>query len=152
MLFRSTDSPIVKLTTSLFNGQNYLAWSGSVIMFLKGRGKMGYINGRIKAPNTEDASYDKWEMENSTIMTWICHSMIPEIGEGFLDMVTAQDIWETMANTYSRKGNSTQIFELRRLIGRSEQGGNECASVLHLTIHKLEMFGSLFGLQLHLPC
>ena len=48
--------------------------------------------------------------------------MVPEIAEGFLDMATAQDIWETMANTYSRKGNSAQIFERRRLIGRSEQG------------------------------
>ena len=78
---------------------------------------MGYINGRIKAPSTEDAAYDKWEMENSIVMTWLCHSMIPEIGEGFLDMATAKDIWETMASTYARKGNSAQIFELRRLIG-----------------------------------
>ena len=83
---------------------------------------MGYINGRIKAPSTEDATYDKWEMENSIVMTWLIHSMIPEIGEGFLDMATAQDIWEIMANTYSRKGNSAQIFELQLLIGRSEQG------------------------------
>ena len=46
---------------------------------------MGYINGGIKAPSTEDASYDKWEMENSIVMTWLVHSMVPEIGEGFLD-------------------------------------------------------------------
>ena len=75
---------------------------------------MGYINGRIKAPSTEDATYDKWEMENSIVMTWLCHSMTPEIGEGFLDMATAQDIWETMVNTYSRNGNSTKKFELRQ--------------------------------------
>ena len=116
------DNPNLKITTSLFNGHNFLAWSQSVTLFLKGRGKMGYVNGRIKAPNTEDTTYDKWEMENSIVMTWLVHSMIPEIGKGFLDMATAQDIWETMANTYSRKGNSAQIFELRRLIGRSEQG------------------------------
>ena len=116
------DNPNLKITTSLFNGNNYLAWSQSVTLVLKGRGKMGYINGRIQAPNTEDTTYDKWEMENSIVMTWLCHSMILEIGEGFLDMATAHDIWETMANTYARRGNSAQIFELRRLIGRSEQG------------------------------
>ena len=104
------DSSNVRLTTSLFNGQNYLAWSGSVIMSLKGRGKMGYINGKIKAPQPEDTLNDKWEMENSTVMTWLCHSMVPEIVEGFLDMAIAQDIWDTMVNTYSRKGNSAQIF------------------------------------------
>ena len=86
------DSPNVKLTTSLFYGHNYVAWSSSVVMSLKGRGKMGYINGKIKAPSIEVATYDKWEMENSTVMTWLCHSMVPEIAEGFLDMETTQDI------------------------------------------------------------
>ena len=103
-------------------------------LFLKGRGKLGYINGRIKAPSTEDATYDKWEMENSIVMTWLIHSMIPEIGECFLDMAIAQDIWETMANTYSRNGNFAQIFELRRLIGRSEQG-EMSVTVLHIPFH-----------------
>ena len=53
---------------------------------------MGYINGRIKALSAEDATYNKWEMENSIVMTWFFHSMLPEIGEGFLDMGTAHDI------------------------------------------------------------
>ena len=66
---------------------------------------MGYVNGRITAPSTEDASYDKWEMEISIVMTWLVHSMVPEIGESFLDMVIAQEIWETVANAYSKKGN-----------------------------------------------
>ena len=44
---------------------------------------MEYANGRITAPNTKDASYDKWKMENSIVMTWLVHSMIPEIGEFF---------------------------------------------------------------------
>ena len=88
--------------------------------FLRAEERWGTSNGRIKAPSTEDATYDKWEMKNSIVMTWLIHSLTPEIGEGFLDMAIAQDIWETMAKTYSRKGNSAQIFELRRLIGRSE--------------------------------
>ena len=78
-------------------------------LFLKSRGKMGYINERIKAPSIEDAGYGKWEMENCIIITQLIHSMVPEIREGFLDMATAQDIWETVANTCSRKGNSTHI-------------------------------------------
>ena len=67
------DNPNLKITTSLFNGKNFLAWSQSVTLFLKGRGKIGYINGRIKAPSTEDATYEKWEMENSIVMAWLIH-------------------------------------------------------------------------------
>ena len=63
------DNPNMKITTSLFNGQNYLAWSQSVRLFLNSREKLGYVNGRIKVPSTKDATYDKWEMENSAVMT-----------------------------------------------------------------------------------
>ena len=37
-------------------------------------------------------------------------------------MDIAQTIWESVAAIYSRKGNSAQVFELQRAIGRSEQG------------------------------
>ncbi|CAL5430126.1 unnamed protein product [Camellia sinensis] len=119
-----TDSlhPSQKITTSLFNGQNYLAWSQSLTIFLKSKGKMGYVDGRVQAPSITDTGYDQWEITNSLIMGWLIHSMVPEIGEGYLSMDTAQDIWEAVATTYSRKGNFSQTFELRRSIDRSVQG------------------------------
>ncbi|XP_028075784.1 uncharacterized protein LOC114278017 [Camellia sinensis] len=48
--------------------------------------------------------------------------MVPELGEGYLSMETAQDIWEAVAVTYSRKGNFSQAFELRRSIESTLQG------------------------------
>ncbi|XP_028103725.1 uncharacterized protein LOC114302845 [Camellia sinensis] len=119
-----TDSlhPGQKITTSLFNGQNYLAWSQSLTIFLKSKGKMEYVDGRVQAPNITDTGYDQWEITNSLIMGSLIHSMVPEIGEGYLSMDTAQDIWEAVATTYSRKVNFSQTFELRRSIDRSVQG------------------------------
>ncbi|GMP69233.1 hypothetical protein CsSME_00028568 [Camellia sinensis var. sinensis] len=83
---------------------------------------MGYVDGRIQAPSTTDSSYDQWEINNSLIMSWLIHSMVPELGEGYLSMETAQDIWEAVAVTYSRKGNFSQAFELRRSIESTLQG------------------------------
>ncbi|KAF5951314.1 hypothetical protein HYC85_009258 [Camellia sinensis] len=71
----------------------------------KSTGKMGYVEGRIQAPSTMDPSYDQWEITNSLIMGWLIHSMVLEIGEGYLAMDTAEDIREVVATTYSRKGN-----------------------------------------------
>ena len=39
-----------------------------------------------------------------------------------MSMDTAQDIWEVVATTYSRKGNFSQTFEFRRSIDRFVQG------------------------------
>ena len=48
--------------------------------------------------------------------------MVPEIGEGFYRMKTVKAIRDTVASTFSRRGNYTQEFELIRSIDRSEQG------------------------------
>ena len=118
----ATLDPNLKITTTPFNGQNFLTWSQAVSLYLKGRGKMGHLDGRISAPTTTDPGFDKWEIENSIIMAWLINSMVPEIGEGFYRMKTARDIWDTVASTFSRKRNAAQEFELLRSIDRSEQG------------------------------
>ncbi|GMP91283.1 hypothetical protein CsSME_00042045 [Camellia sinensis var. sinensis] len=66
---------------------------------------MGYVDGRIKAPGITDPSYDQWEITNSLIMRWLIHSMVPNIGEDYLSMDTAQNIWDAVITTYSPKGN-----------------------------------------------
>ncbi|GMP89483.1 hypothetical protein CsSME_00041034 [Camellia sinensis var. sinensis] len=57
----------LRITTSPFNGQNYLAWSQNLTIFLKSKGKMGY------------------EITNSLIMGWLIHSMVSEIEEGYFN-------------------------------------------------------------------
>jgi hypothetical protein len=39
---------------------------------------MRHLNGKIQEPKF-DPVYDKWEAENATIMSWLMHSMQPEI-------------------------------------------------------------------------
>ncbi|XP_028094472.1 uncharacterized protein LOC114294555 [Camellia sinensis] len=79
---------------------------------------MGYVDGRVQAPSITDTGYDQWEITNSLIMGWLIHFMVPEIGEGYLSMDTAQDIWEAVATTYSRKamgGSDLIIFRTTSL-------------------------------------
>ena len=71
---------------------------------------MGYVNGMITIPSSGDPDYAKWEIENSL---WLVHCMIPSIGEGFLSLATAKDVREVVADTYSRKGNVAQIYDLK---------------------------------------
>lgn len=37
-------------------------------MFIGGRGKLGYVNGRISGPETNDSKYDKRGPENWMVM------------------------------------------------------------------------------------
>ena len=83
---------------------------------------MGHLDGRVKTLQSTDAGYNKWEIENFVIMAWLINSMVPEIGESFYRMKIAEEIWDTVSSTFSRRGNNAQEFELLRSIDRSKQG------------------------------
>lgn len=47
-----------------FNGKNFLLWSQSILLVIRGRGKMGYITREISRPKVEDQAYANWELNN----------------------------------------------------------------------------------------
>ena len=62
------------------------------------------------------------------IMSWLLNSIQPEIGKPFLFLSTAKDIWDAVVKTYSKKGNATCIFELKRAIHETKQRGLDVLS------------------------
>ena len=74
-----TDSSKISPTTIHLNGDNFLRWSQSVRMYIRGRGKMGYLTGEKKAPAVDDPIYAIWDAENSMVMTWLVNSMEEDI-------------------------------------------------------------------------
>lgn len=45
---------------------------------------MGYVTGAISKPNTNDRTGDRWDFENSLIMSWLLDSMELEISGDLL--------------------------------------------------------------------
>ena len=45
-------------------------------------------------------------------MSSLLHSMISEIGEGFMSLDTAKDVWDTVFEIYSRRGYIAQVYDL----------------------------------------
>ena len=71
---------------------------------LMSKGKFKYVNEAAKAPALEDDSYETWEIENTTVMSWLLHSMQLEISKTYLLLPTARDIWDAVNKTYSKVG------------------------------------------------
>ena len=44
-------------------------------MYVRGRGKIGYITGETEEPDLDDPTYATWDAENSMVMTWLVNSM-----------------------------------------------------------------------------
>jgi hypothetical protein len=103
------ENPTLQITTVKLDGLNYFAWSQFALLSIKSRGKMGYLNGRIQERKPNDPTYDKWEAENSTVMSWLLHSMQPEISQGYLFFRTAKQVWDTAAQTFQNGERCTEI-------------------------------------------
>ena len=113
----NSESHSVQITTIRLNGDNFLRWSQSVRMYIRGRGKMGYLTGEKTAPAKADPTYATWDAENSMVMTWLVNSMEEDISSNYMCYPTAQELWENVNQMYSDLGNQSQMFELTLKLG-----------------------------------
>ena len=63
------DNNMFTVTGHKLNGQNYLQWSQSVLMFIYGKGKDDYLIGATTKPKEEDPTYRSWKAENNMVMS-----------------------------------------------------------------------------------
>ncbi|KAJ9689184.1 hypothetical protein PVL29_014710 [Vitis rotundifolia] len=110
----TSESYSVQITTIRLNGDNFLRWSQSVWMYIKGRVKMGYLMGEKNAPAVDDPNYAIWDAENSML-------------------------WENVNQMYSDLGNQSQIFKLTLKLGEIRQGADNWKSAEDGRHHKKTM-------------
>ena len=101
VLAATSDNPIsLQITSFKMNGRNFLQWSRSVQMVIRGKGKFGYLDRSIPRPAPSDPSYPTWDIHNSMVMSWLIHSMENNIGEIYLLYPTARAIWDAISLAY----------------------------------------------------
>ncbi|KAK0591745.1 hypothetical protein LWI29_007300 [Acer saccharum] len=62
------ENPTLRLTTSKFDGKNFMEWSQFVKISLKGKGKFKYISGAAEPPDEKDPKYESWDTKNYMVV------------------------------------------------------------------------------------
>lgn len=106
------DSTPVTITNQKLNGNNFLAWSRAVELFIVGKGKKEYLSEKMVVPAETDSKFAQWEAENSMIMSWLLGSMTPEVSNTFMLHNTAASIWQATKEMYSKRDNISELYEL----------------------------------------
>uniref|UniRef100_A0A1S8ACV3 Retrotransposon Copia-like N-terminal domain-containing protein n=1 Tax=Citrus limon TaxID=2708 RepID=A0A1S8ACV3_CITLI len=112
----NSESGSILITSHKLNGQNYLQWSQSVLMFISGKGKDEYLTDEIEIPEKGDPKYRLWKSDNNMIMSWLINSMNNDIGENFLLYGTAKEIWDAAKETYSSSENTAELFQIETIL------------------------------------
>ncbi|KAL5538955.1 hypothetical protein UlMin_042994 [Ulmus minor] len=113
------DRSIIQITTRLLNERNFLRWSQSVKLFIRGCGKIEYLTGAKIASDKKDPAYAVWDAENSMIISWLVN---PDIGQNHMFLPTAKAVWDSVSATFSDLGNSAQVYEVKTKIRDTKQG------------------------------
>ncbi|KAL3504257.1 hypothetical protein ACH5RR_034098 [Cinchona calisaya] len=131
-LRKNTNTPVsdsVTTTNNLptinirLNGSNYGLWSQSMKLIITGRGRSGYITGKIISPAITEPAYDEWEQSDSAVRSWILGAMDPALVGNFISYPTAKSLWEALATTYHDGKDTVQLFELRKKVNQTKQNG-----------------------------
>ena len=87
-------------------------------LFIKGKGKLGYLTGANKALKPENPANQTWD----SVMAWSINSMEAAIGQTYLFLPTAKDLWDAVQKTYSDLGNAAHVFEIKTKLKGIKQG------------------------------
>ncbi|GAV93090.1 UBN2_3 domain-containing protein, partial [Cephalotus follicularis] len=100
----------------------FLQWSQSVLLVIRGKGKIGYITGKVQQHDLNDPTYENWELNNSIVMAWLINLMELHISSTYLFLRTAKAIWDTVNKNYSHLENASQVFEIKNKLKDLRQG------------------------------
>ena len=119
-----------RLCSVLLNEFNYLPWSRAVTIALGGRSKLGFINGKEKAPVFDSPEYEIWLSKDQLVMSWILNSMERNIAEIFSYSESSLDLWEALQDMYGNQNNSARIFQIQQEVNALRQDGRPFVSLL----------------------
>ncbi|KAK9120587.1 hypothetical protein Syun_018204 [Stephania yunnanensis] len=112
-----------QITNHKLNGQNYLQWSQSVLMFICGKSKDDLLSESTTAPKEDDPAYKSWKANNNMVMSWLINSMTLDIGENITRYMQQLEMHGKVAKiTFSSSENTSEIFETESVLHELKQG------------------------------
>ncbi|CAL8173716.1 unnamed protein product [Prunus armeniaca] len=117
-----SDHPNLVLVSKKLNGDNYTSWARGIQISLSAKNKLGFITGDIKEPSSSNDPDDHaaWRRCHDMILSWILHSLEPDLQEFVLFSVSAKDVWDDLRERFSQS-NAPRIFQLNRYLATISQ-------------------------------
>uniref|UniRef100_A0A2N9H5R2 Retrotransposon Copia-like N-terminal domain-containing protein n=1 Tax=Fagus sylvatica TaxID=28930 RepID=A0A2N9H5R2_FAGSY len=98
-----------RVTSVLLNGQNFVAWSRSLRLYLGGKGKSSWLLGIEKQLATTNPKRIQWDMDNCTILVWLFNSMDERTYNTFMYHDTVNSLWTALCQMYAHACNDARI-------------------------------------------
>lgn len=115
------DHPGLVLVSHPLSGNNYNTWFRAMNMALIAKNKLGFVDGSIPQPTSEDLLYGAWRRCNSMVISWILNSVFREIADSLMYIPTVYEVWIDLRDRF-HQSNAPRIFQIKRLLNALQQG------------------------------
>lgn len=128
MHIHPSDTPGMNLINDQLTGmENYSVWSRAMLISLRAKNKIAFIDGSCKRPAAENLLLQQWERCNALVLSWIMNSVSKDIFGGIVYSTDASVVWTDLKEQFD-KVNGSRIFALHRDIGHLTQGSNSIST------------------------
>uniref|UniRef100_A0A803PSF8 Reverse transcriptase Ty1/copia-type domain-containing protein n=1 Tax=Cannabis sativa TaxID=3483 RepID=A0A803PSF8_CANSA len=121
ILSEHADHPSLALATPILIDRNFQPWKRDFKLSIGTRNKILFLDGSFPQPSPNDPLFSFWIWCNQMVMSWILHSVSPDIKSSIMYMDIASQMWTELNNRFNQ-GNGPRIFELNESIIFLNQG------------------------------
>ncbi|XP_028755810.1 uncharacterized protein LOC114715181 [Neltuma alba] len=105
----------------LTGSENYTIWSKSMMIALRGKNKVGFIDGSCKKEEQDLKFFDHWERCNAVVLSWILGSVSKDLASSLVYFQDAHTAWADLKERFDKISGS-RIFYLYQEIHSLRQG------------------------------
>ncbi|XP_075475757.1 uncharacterized protein LOC142511248 [Primulina tabacum] len=115
LFLHSSDMPGMNLVNDQLLGvENYGIWSRAMLIALRAKNKISFIDGSYPRPELGHVSLNQWERCNALVLSWIMNTVSKEIFGGIVYSTDASVVWSDLKEQFD-KVNGSRIFSLPTL-------------------------------------
>ncbi|KAJ0912392.1 putative RNA-directed DNA polymerase [Helianthus annuus] len=129
-LHASDSTNLTVVSIKLKGTENYTVWANAMILALRVKIKIGFVDGTFLKPVDNPVLETQWERCNSVVLTWILNSVSEELYLGHVYSQSAADVWKELRDTYDKIDGSV-VFDLYQKINSFTQNGMPVAEYYH---------------------
>ncbi|KAK6161898.1 hypothetical protein DH2020_001739 [Rehmannia glutinosa] len=135
LYLHNSDHPGITLVTTPLSGNNYLSWNRAMLLALRAKNKLGFINGKIAEPALESPQYENWKKVDCMVISWILNSLSKDIVDAFMYIDSAKQLWDEITERFG-ESNGPLIYQLEKEIFNITQG-NMSVTIYYTKLKKL---------------
>ncbi|KAL1553559.1 hypothetical protein AAHA92_14218 [Salvia divinorum] len=104
------------------DGRNFPVWARLMRVIIGSREKLEHIEGEQDSPKTTDPEFNKWQVSDFTVFTWLIQNMEPKLVLQFAQHQTAKALWRSLATTFGVRADPVQVYDLEIRTNQLKQG------------------------------